>query len=141
MKLDFFSRIITIADNYDAMTSARVYARVPLSPDKALSVLLDKSANALDPYLVKLFVSMIGIFPIGSLVMLDTHEFGLVFESNTNPNFNERPRVYIIIDKDGNRTKNTVDLMEKDEQGNFKRNIIRTLDPNEYNVNLAEYLL
>jgi HD-GYP domain-containing protein (c-di-GMP phosphodiesterase class II) len=141
MKLDFFSRIISVADNYDAMTSARVYARIPLSPDKALSVLLEKSANALDPYLVKIFVNMIGIFPIGSLVMLDTNELGLVFESNSNPNFHDRPRIYIVVDREGNKTKYTVDLTEKDEHGNFKKNITKTLDPNDFNINLAEYLL
>jgi HD-GYP domain-containing protein (c-di-GMP phosphodiesterase class II) len=141
IKLDFFSRIITIADNYDAMTSARVYARVPLSPDKALSVMIEKSDAVLDPYLVKVFANMIGVYPIGSLVMLDTNELGLVFESNKNPNFNNRPRVYIVKDSQGNNTKVTVDLMDKDEQGNFKRNIIKTLDPNVYKINLAEYLL
>jgi hypothetical protein len=45
------------------------------------------------------------------------------------------------MDSKGNRTKYTVDLMEKDAQGNFKRSIVKTLDPNEYNINLAEYLL
>jgi HD-GYP domain-containing protein (c-di-GMP phosphodiesterase class II) len=34
-ELDFFSRIVSIADQYDAMTSARVYSRIPMTPDKA----------------------------------------------------------------------------------------------------------
>jgi HD-GYP domain-containing protein (c-di-GMP phosphodiesterase class II) len=141
IQLDLFSKIIAIADNYDAMTSSRVYARIPLSPEKALSVLLEKSGSVLDPYLVKIFVNMIGIYPIGTLVMLDTQELGLVFENNPNPDFYDRPRVYIVIDSKGNRTKQTVDLMERDENGNFKRNIVKTLDPNQYNISLAEFLL
>lgn len=82
-----------------------------------------------------------GIYPIGTLVMLNTNELGLVFENNTNPDFIDRPRVFIVVDCTGKKTKNTVDLMEKDKEGNFKRNIVKTLDPNQYKINLAEYLL
>ena len=35
LELDFYSKIVTLADNYDAMTSSRVYARIPMPPDKA----------------------------------------------------------------------------------------------------------
>jgi HD-GYP domain-containing protein (c-di-GMP phosphodiesterase class II) len=139
--LNLFSRIISIADQYDAMTSSRVYSRVPVPPDRALSIMIDRSGTQLDPYLLKVFVSMVGIYPLGSLVMLDTNELGLVFESNTNPDFIDRPRIFIIMDGEGKKTKTTVDLMEKDDEGKYKRNIIKTLDPNQYKINLAEYLL
>jgi len=139
--LDLYSRIIAIADQYDAMTSSRVYSRTPLPPDRALSVLMDRAGTQLDPYLLKIFINMIGIYPLGSLVMLDTNELGLVFESNSNPHFINRPRVLIIMDAKGEKTKNTVDLMEKNGEGNFKRSILKTLDPNAYKINLAEYLL
>jgi len=49
--LDLFSRIITIADQYDAMTSARVYARKALSPDNALNIMMKRSGKQLDPLL------------------------------------------------------------------------------------------
>lgn len=136
-----FSRIIALADQYDAMTSSRVYSRIPVPPDKALSIIIDRSGTQLDPYLLKVFINMVGIYPLGSLVMLDTNELGLVFDSNTNPDFIDRPRLFILVDSEGKRTKNMVDLMEKDKEGNFKRNIVKTLDPNQYKINLAEYLL
>ncbi len=136
-----FSRIITIADQYDAMTSSRVYSRIPVPPDKALSVIVERGGTQLDPTLLKIFINIVGTYPLGSLVMLDTNELGLVFESNPNPDFSNRPRLHILVDSKGNKTKKTVDLMEKDEKGNFKRNIVKTLDPNQYKINLAEYLL
>lgn len=139
--LDFFSRIIAIADQYDAMTSARVYSRVPISPDRTLSIMLDRSGSQLDPYLIKVFINMVGIYPLGSLVMLDTKELGLVFESNTNPVFVDRPRIIVVVDEKGQKTRNTIDLMEKDDKGNFRRSIIKTLDPYQYKINLAEFLL
>lgn len=141
IKQHLFSRIITISDQYDAMTSSRVYSRIPIPPDKALSIIVERGGTQLDPALMKIFINMIGTYPLGSLVMLDTNELGLVFESNPNPDFSNRPRLHILIDSKGNKTKNTVDLMEKDDKGNFKRNIVKTLDPNQYKVNLAEYLL
>ncbi len=141
LDLELFSRIIAIADQYDAMTSSRVYSRIPIPPDKTLSIMNDRSGTQLDPYLLKMFVNMIGIYPLGCLIMLDTKELGLVFDSNTNPNFSDRPRIFILINSEGKKIKQMVDLMEKNENGHFKRNIAKTLDPNQYKINLAEYLL
>jgi len=142
MEIDLFSKIISIADQYDAMTSARVYSRVPMSPDLALSNMMEKSGKQLDSTLLKVFISMVGVYPIGTLVMLDTNELGLVFENNPNPDFIDRPRVLVLCDSSGNKVEGrVVDLMEHDETGRFKRTILKTLDPNKYNINLAEYLL
>ncbi len=141
MTLDLFSKIITIADQYDAITSSRVYSRIPQPPDKALSIMVERSGTQLDPYFLKIFINMIGVYPIGTLVMLNTQELGLVFESNTNPDFTDRPRVLVLVDSTGKKVEHMADLMEQDDQGNFKRNIIKTLDPNQYKINLAEYLL
>lgn len=139
-ELDLFSRIISLADQYDAMTSSRVYSRVPLAPDKALSVMSERSSTQLDPLLIKFFINMVGVYPIGTLVMMNTRELGLVYESNQL--FGTRPRVMIIMDRGGNRIKgNVVDLIDKDEQGDYIRTIVRTMDPNKYKINLAEYLL
>lgn len=140
-KLNLFSRIIAIADQYDAMTSSRVYSRIPVPPDKALSIIVDRGGTQLDPSLLKIFINMIGIYPLGSLVMLNTKELGIVFDSNSNPEFSDRPRLFILVSRGGKKTKKIVDLVEKDREGNFKRNIVRTLDPNQYKLNLAEYLL
>ncbi len=139
--LDLFSRIIAIADQYDAMTSSRVYSRIPVPPDKALSIIVDRGGTQLDPQLLKIFINMIGVYPLGSLLMLDTNELAIVFDSNTNPDFTNRPRVFILVDSKGQKVKQTVDLMEKNEDGSFKRNIVKSLDPNQYKINLAEYLL
>ena len=140
--LDFFSRVITIADQYDAMTSARVYSRKPLSPEKALSVLTERSGTQVDPHILKVFINMVGIYPIGSLVVLNTNEMGLVFENNNNPDFMERPRILLISDSSGARIENiAVDLMEKTEEGDYKWSIEKILDPSKFNINLAEHLL
>jgi len=140
-ELDFYSKLVSVVDQYDAMTSARVYSRIPLSPDKALSIIMERAGSQLDPLLFKFFINMVGVFPIGTLVMLDTRELGLVYESDVV--FADRPRVMIIIDRKGQSisTRPIVNLTEKDESGRYYRTIVKTLDPNKYKINLAEYLL
>ena len=140
LDLDFYSKIVCLADQYDAMTSARVYSRIPMAPDKALSIMMERAGTQLHPILFKFFINMIGVFPIGTLLLLDTKELGLVYQGNTM--FQDRPRVLIIMDSSGNRVKgHTVDLTEKDASGRYIRTIIKTMDPNKYRINLAEYLL
>ena len=138
--LDFYSRIVSIADQYDAMTSARVYARSALSPDRALSVMMERAGSQIDPILFKFFINMVGVYPVGSLVLMDTREMGLVYECN--PLVADKPRVLIIVDGNGQKVDGVlVDLTEKNEFGRHTRTIVKTLDPNKYKVNLAEYLL
>ena len=139
--LDFYTKIVSIADQYDAMTSSRVYSRVPLPPDRALSVMMDRAGSQIDPILFKFFINMVGVYPVGSLVLLDSKEMGLVYECN--PLLADRPRVMIIVDERGQRLKkgNVVDLTERDTEGKYLRSIVKTLDPNKYKINLAEYLL
>jgi HD-GYP domain-containing protein (c-di-GMP phosphodiesterase class II) len=139
-EIDFYSKIVCLADQYDGMTSSRVYSRVPMPPDKALSVMAERTGSELDPLLFKFFINMIGVFPIGTLVLLDTRELGLVYGSNST--FHDRPRVMIIVDSSGERVKgDVVDLTERDAGGRFVRSIIKTLDPNKYRINLAEYFM
>lgn len=138
--LDLFSRIVSITDQYDAMTSKRIYTDYPMSPDTALRALLDRSGDKLDPLIIKFFVNMIGIYPIGTLVMLNSRELALVFENNQD--FLHRPRVMIISDNKGNFIKGPiVDLADKNGNDDYLRTIIKTMDPEQYNINLAEYFL
>ncbi|HXX57541.1 MAG TPA: HD-GYP domain-containing protein [Thermodesulfovibrionales bacterium] len=140
IELDFYSKIVSLADQYDGMTSSRVYSRIPMAPDKALSIMMERAGSQLDPVIFKFFINMIGVFPIGTLVLLDSKELGLVFGCNSM--FPDRPRVLIIMDSKGTKVEgHVVDLTEKDASGNHPRSIIKTLDPNKYRINLAEYLL
>jgi len=138
--LDLFSRIVSITDKYDAMTSKRIYTNEPKPPDIALRELLVDNRDKLDPLIFKFFVNMIGIYPIGTLVVLNSRELGLVFENNQD--FLHRPRIMIISDNKGNWIKgHIVDLADKNENDAYLRTIIKTMDPRQYNINLAEYFL
>jgi predicted membrane-bound spermidine synthase len=111
-----------------------------MPPDIALRELLVDSQGKLDPLIFKFFVNMIGIYPIGTLVVLNSRELGLVFENNQD--FLHRPRVMIISDNKGNWIKgHIVDLADKNENDAYLRTIIKTMDPRQYHINLAEYFL
>jgi hypothetical protein len=83
---------------------------------------------------------MVGVYPVGSAVMLDTRELGLVYSNNImSP---DRPNVMVITDHTGKKVNgHRVDLTEKVGSGQYKRSIARVLDPAKYKINLAEYLL
>jgi hypothetical protein len=86
---------------------------------------------------------MIGIFPLGTLVLLNTNEMGIVIQIQEDTELIDRPKVCLLYYGDGEYRKGkVVDLKERDDaSGNFKRSIVKTLDPNEYNLNVAEFLM
>jgi HD-GYP domain-containing protein (c-di-GMP phosphodiesterase class II) len=142
-KITLFGRIITIADFYDALVRPRVYNRFPYVSEKILGIMLERSGKDFDPAIVKVFINMIGIFPLGTLVLLNTNEMGIVTQIQEDPELMDRPKVCLLYYSDGEYRKGEVtDLREMDEAtGNFKRSIVKTLDPNEYNMNVAEFLI
>ena len=140
--LSILGRIIAIVDCYDALTSSRVYRRVAFSPDQALQMMLKQSGKAFDPILMKLFVSAIGVYPIGSLVLLNTNEIGVVVATHPDPEKGDRPKVKVILDPSGNEVSESfLDLSEKDENSRFRYEIVRTIDPNQYKIDVANYFL
>jgi putative nucleotidyltransferase with HDIG domain len=142
-KISLFGRIITIADFYDALVRPRVYNRFPYVSEKILGIMLERSGKDFDPAVVKVFINMIGIFPLGTLVLLNTNEMGIVTQIQEEAELIDRPKVCLIYYGDGEYRKGkVVDLREMDEATkNFKRSVVKTLDPNEYNINVAEFLM
>jgi HD-GYP domain-containing protein (c-di-GMP phosphodiesterase class II) len=139
-RLSLLGRIICIVDCYDALTSSRVYNRVPFPPDKALRFMLNKSGTAFDPILMKIFVNAIGVYPIGTMVLLNTKEIGVVFASNPNPERGDRPKVKVILNPSGEETAGeVVDLAEQDEAGAFRYEIVNVIDPTKYKIDVAKY--
>ncbi len=135
-----FSRIVGIADGFDAATTRRSYQSTPWLPDAVLREMRDNPARGFDPLLVKAFISMTGFFPIGSLVVLDTFELAVVTE--TNPDMPSRPVVKIIYDEMGTplRPPVSIDLAQNDPAtGAPKRSIIKTTDPEKYGIDIKEY--
>ncbi len=142
-RLSLFSRVITLADFYDALVRPRVYNRFPYVSEKILGFMLERSGKDFDPTLVKVFVNMIGVFPLGTLVLLNTNEMGVVVQVQEDSELLDRPRICLLSYSEGEYRKGSlVDLREMDETTkDYKRTIVKTLDPNEYNINVAEFFI
>ena len=142
-RISLFGRIIIVADFYDALVRPRVYNRFPYVSEKILGIMLERSGKEFDPAIVKVFINMIGIFPLGTLVLLNTNEMGIVIQIQEDTELIDRPKVCLVYYGDGEYRKGkVVDLKDReDASGNFKKSIVKTLDPNEYNLNVAEFLM
>ncbi len=141
--VNLYSRIVKICDVFDAVTTKRVYRESAMSRHKALSIMLEKSGSEFDAIILKVFANMIGVYPIGTLVALDSDELGIVVETNPEVAFMLRPKVKLIADKEKNKIDGEiVDLTENDlETEKYKWTVMKILDPDEYDVNVAEYFI
>ncbi|UCG53209.1 MAG: HD-GYP domain-containing protein [Candidatus Latescibacterota bacterium] len=130
--LRLFTRIVTVADYYDAMTSPRIYKMDPVTPDRALRFILHKSGEIFDPFVAKVFLRAMGVYPIGTVVELDTGEICMVVKQNESSRFMHRPFVTPLL-YDGTFSPNVepFDLAEPHPDGTgFRRTIARALhDP------------
>lgn len=141
-RLSFYSKIVSICDSFDAGTTPRVYKTDPISPAEMLEVLLRYEGVRYDPILLKAFVSLLGIYPPGSLVLLDTMELAVVVATNPDTQLLNRPRVRVVADHEGNRVEGAlVSLAERTPDGEFVRTIIKVLDPERYRVDVGRYFL
>jgi HD-GYP domain-containing protein (c-di-GMP phosphodiesterase class II) len=142
-QVSLLSKIVTIADGYDAATSRRVYKTEALAPSAVLEEMRDNPRRGLDQVLVKAFINLLGIYPVGTLVVLDTFELAVVSGSNPNPEALSRPIVKIISDAQGNRVSppHVVDLAIPEAGGQYARTIIKTADPDRYGITPGDYLI
>ena len=101
-EIGLIGSIGAIVDTFDALTARRPYAE-PVAPSTALSMLYKWRGTFFDPFLVEQFIRCIGIFPIGSIVELNSGESGIVIAQNLEKRL--QPRVMVIRDAAGNPLK------------------------------------
>jgi HD-GYP domain-containing protein (c-di-GMP phosphodiesterase class II) len=141
--INLFSRIVKVVDYFDALTTKRVYRKKLFTRAEALALMLEGSGTEFNPVILKAFVNLMGVFPIGTLVALNTGELGIVFDLNADSRLALRPKVKLITDAGGNKIDGeVVDLAERNpETGKFPGTIVRALDPDTYEIEVADYFL
>jgi HD-GYP domain-containing protein (c-di-GMP phosphodiesterase class II) len=141
-EVSLFGKILHITDVYDAMTSPRVYRPFAFSPDQTLSKMMEGSGADYDPTLLKIFVRMMGAYPVGTLLELNTGEMGLVMECPED-SLDSFPKV-LLLEKDGQggvKGGETIELSEKNpETGTYRRTIVRGLNAASYGIQPIEFL-
>jgi HD-GYP domain-containing protein (c-di-GMP phosphodiesterase class II) len=101
-EIGLIGSIAGIVDTFDALTARRPYAE-PVAPSTALSMLYKWRGTFFDAYLVEQFIRFVGIFPLGSVVELNSGEVGIVIAQNLEKRL--QPRVMVIRDPAGNPLK------------------------------------
>ncbi len=141
--VNLFSKIVKVVDYFDAITTKRVYRKKVFTRAEALSLMLEHSGTEFNPVILKAFVNLMGVFPIGTLVALNTGELGVVFDLNPDSRYLLRPKVKLIADAEGNRIDGeVVDLSDRSpETKRFPRTIVKALDPDSYEIEVADYFL
>ncbi|MCB2223614.1 MAG: HD domain-containing protein [Actinobacteria bacterium] len=97
--LHFYSRLVAVADTYDAITTRRSYRRAE-SPSRALQVLLAEAGRSYDPDFVTAFASMMGIYPPGTFLRLTSGAVVMVVSPSPDPG--AMPAAVVVRDAAGN---------------------------------------
>lgn len=126
--------IIAVADTYDAITTLRVYQH-PITPRAALDQLQKVVGTLLDGELVARFVEMMGKYPVGTLVRLDTNEVAVVYRPNHLDE--EAPLVRILFAADGTRLATPRDAALMEPDGSRYARIVAVVDPLLKNVDVG----
>ena len=135
--LNLGTMLCGIADVYDAMRSQRVYQEA-FPTDRILAVLQRNDGTQFDQNLIRRFVQLIGIYPAGNLVRLDTEEVAVVVKTYAPDPY--RPRVRLLLDRTGASVQQTreINLWEAGEEE--PPSIQAPLDPAGYDFDPLTYL-
>ncbi|MDQ6830858.1 MAG: HD domain-containing protein [Gemmatimonadota bacterium] len=142
--LSIYSKIVSVVDCFDAATTRRTYQSVPLSPADVLQEMRSNVKRGMDQAIVKAFMSLVGHYPVGTLVVLDTLELAVVVSVSPAPDSLSRPTVRVISDTRGHLLfpGTLVDLSEQDAvKGGYVRTIIKIADPERYGIRISDYFV
>ena len=145
--LNLGTTLCGISDVYDAMRSQRVYQQA-FPTDRILAVLQRNDGKQFDQHLVRRFTQLVGIYPAGNLVRLDTGEIAVVTKTYAPDPY--RPRVKMLIAADGTTIPQPyeVDLWQTDAPATVglgspkpgPPSIQAPLDPAEYGIDPLAHL-
>lgn len=137
-KIDLFSRIIAIVNEYDAATTPPFANPGVDTPERVVLHMLADSGKVFDPVLLALFINMIGLYPIGSLALLDSGELAVVLKPHVDPLCGDRPTVKVIADRNGTRVDGNILSLACSGNGTdaVPPSISRCLNPYEYKVDV-----
>ncbi|KEF30909.1 HD-hydrolase domain protein [Marinobacter nitratireducens] len=134
-EISVYGRMVAITDVYDAITADRVYHK-GMTPTQGLKKLLEWSGDHLDPVLVKQFIRCIGLYPVGSLVLLESGRLAAVVEANEH---DQRLPVVRVMYNTKFRLPIPVETIDLARPGTQDR-ILRSVDPDDYKIDIRKFM-
>ena len=137
--LNLGTMLCSIADVYDAMRSQRTYQQ-SFATDRILSVLKRNDGAQFDQHLVRRFSQLMGIYPPGNLVRLNTGELGVVLKVYAPDPY--RPKVRVIIGADAQKLQRPYDvnLWEATTESAGPHTVMSPVDPSTAGIDPLTYL-
>ena len=92
---------------------------------------------------MKALINLTGVYPVGTCVILDSYEVGVVHSANPDASQLHRPIVRVVISAEGVRMEEGIlaDLADTKQDGTFRRSIIKVSDPAKYAINPSDYFV
>jgi HD-GYP domain-containing protein (c-di-GMP phosphodiesterase class II) len=137
--ISLFAKIVAIVDTYDSLTKGSTVRS--MSPTEAMRYLYLYRDKLFDGLLIEAFIKCLGIYPVGSLVELESGEVGIVI--SVQPGSLLTPKLLLIMGRD----KKSFDkpkimnlaLFAKEEPGRY--GIKQVLNSDLYGIDMRSYLL
>jgi putative nucleotidyltransferase with HDIG domain len=132
-RLNLCTMIVSIADVFDALRSNRPY-REGLASSRVRSIMGRRDDPAFNQVLLRRFVNLVGMFPIGTIVRLNTDEVGVVTAEHPEDPF--RPQVKILYDARGGGVEDPflANTWERDARGEYPRAVVESVDPDSIDL-------
>jgi HD-GYP domain-containing protein (c-di-GMP phosphodiesterase class II) len=132
------SQIVAITDAYDAMIIGRNgVLRRPI--DVLRQLYLDANAGAFSRDLIEKVIRSLGVYPVGSLVELNTGERGIVLAANRSDTL--KPTIRLILSRDGlPLLRGPILSLAEEKSVAIGRQIVRTLDPGKERIDVMSHL-
>ena len=126
--LNLCTMIVSIADVFDALRSNRPY-REGLATTRIRAIMAQKDNPQFNRVLLRGFVNLMGLFPIGTIVRLNTEEVAVVTAEHPEDPF--RPQVKVLFDTLGDPLESPIlaNTWERDWRGEFPRAVVESIDP------------
>jgi putative nucleotidyltransferase with HDIG domain len=139
--LNLATMLCGIADVYDAMRSQRKYQQA-FPSERILAVLQRNDGKQFDQNLIRRFVQLLGIYPVGNLVRLDSGEIAIVMQVHAPDPY--RPKVRVVFDDGGTRLElpRDINLWEVDPEANGERasSVVAPLNPADYGIDPLSFI-
>jgi putative nucleotidyltransferase with HDIG domain len=138
-KLNLCTMIVSIADVFDALRSNRPY-REGMATVRIRSIMGEQGNPAFNQTLLKRFVNLMGLFPVGNLVRLGKGEVAVVTAEHPSDPF--RPQVKIIVDRRGDMLEAPLlaNTWERDSRGEHLYAVVEAVDPESSDIDPLKYL-
>jgi HD-GYP domain-containing protein (c-di-GMP phosphodiesterase class II) len=141
--LSLLGKILRIADVYEVLTAQRGYRPKSFTPDEALRMMWGSAGKSFDTILLKRFIHMMGIYPIGSVVELSDGSIGLVMDY---PDETERTLpliLHLVNDEKGSWQRGDMVYLadQRNKNGSDRLNIVRGIPLAKISIIPADFFL